>query len=184
MTRLDTVLHPTDLPLAELWAARLDGELFAVDEAFIPIDTPESPEHRARSLSVHCRDRLIAEQLTAAWIWGAAPNPPAKHELCARITARRRSFVVQRSTVREVVIEDDEICELGGILVTSPLRTTIDFARAVDTFDTADAAIVSALIDIGGLTLPDIVHALNRRRNLPHKVRALKRVKQALANSP
>jgi hypothetical protein len=180
MTKLESVLQTADFPLAELCAARLDGELFALDEAFIPIDTPETAVRRAQSLYLHCRGRLIAEQRSAAWIWGATEHPPARHELCARMTARRRSFTVQRSTVREVVIDDDEIHEFDGILVTSLLRTTLDIARTLDTFTAQDAAILGRLIEFGGLTLADMVQALNRRRNLPHKVRALRRVKQAL----
>ena len=43
MTRLATVLTRNDLPSAELHAMRLDGELFAIDEAFAPIDIPETP---------------------------------------------------------------------------------------------------------------------------------------------
>jgi hypothetical protein len=180
MVTLAPVLHQLDLPLAELCAARLDGELFSIDEAFVPVDTIESAEHRARSLLAHCADRLIAERRTAAWVWGAAHDPPARHELAARTDARARPLIVQRSTVREVVIDDDELWLLGGVLVTSVLRTVVDIARSTDSFTDQDSAIVGELMRLGAIDLSDVDGALNRRRNLPNKVRALKRVTQAL----
>jgi predicted anti-sigma-YlaC factor YlaD len=181
MVTLPPVLHQLHLPLAELCAARLDGELFALDEAFVPVDLCDTPEHRARTVYLHCADRLIAELRTAAWIWGAAPLPPVRHELCARITARARPITVQRSVLREVVIEEDELRMLGGVLVTSPLRTTVDIARSSDEFDAQDAEIVRSLFRLGKLELADVRRALDRRRNLPNKVRAMKRIVQALS---
>ncbi|MCU1403664.1 MAG: hypothetical protein JWM70_1988, partial [Microbacteriaceae bacterium] len=38
MSRLESVLCRIDLPEAELQAARLDGEVYAVSECFCPID--------------------------------------------------------------------------------------------------------------------------------------------------
>lgn len=177
--RLGSVLTTDDLPLAELCALRLDGELFAIDEFFTPIDQPDDPAQRARSLAIHCQDRLIAEQRSAAWIWGASDLPPSKHTLCASIGARARPPHVQRALAREVVIDDDEWIQLGGVRVTLPLRTIIDLAR----FDW-DAVLVGELMHLYGITLDDCRAELDRRHNLPNKVRAWKRLSAGSAKPP
>ena len=169
--RLGAVLTTDDLPLAELCALRLDGELFAIDEGFAPIDEPDGPGPRARSLAVHCQDRLIAEQRSAAWIWGASPFPPSRHQLCASIGARARPAHVRRAVAREVVIDDDEWVELSGVRVTLPLRTVIDFAR----FDW-EPSLASELMRLYGITPDDCRAELDRRHNLPNKVRAWQRL--------
>ena len=73
MSRLPGVLFHSDLPEAELHAAKLDGELYPVDQCFSPIDTIEGRWNRARALLLTVPARLIAEQRTAAWIYGAGP---------------------------------------------------------------------------------------------------------------
>src|SRR5687767_11814124 len=99
--RLASVLTSSDLPMAELAAARLDGELFRIDDCYSPIDEVEQPRHRARALGAVLRDRLIAEQRSAAWIWGALDAPPPRHELCVATGARVRPPGLPWMVVRE-----------------------------------------------------------------------------------
>ena len=180
MATLAPVLFDSDLPLAELCAARLDGELFALDDGFCPIDQPETRESRARSIAPHCRDRIIAERHTAAWIWGARDRPPEPLELCANIDARARPIISQRAIRREVVVDPDELREVAGILVTNPLRTAIDIARFSVEFGDFDCAVVGRLVHLGNFTLADCRRALDRRTNLPNKVRAWERLSRAV----
>jgi hypothetical protein len=176
MPKLTAVLLSSDLPLAELCAARLDGELYAIDSGYSPIDLPEDAEQRARSIIELCPDRIIAEQRTAAWIWGATDSPPTRHELCASLGARSKSAVPRRATVREVVIDEVSIVELGGIRVTTPLRTILDLVRFNDDFDDETQRQVGWLMTTFGVALDDCVSALDARRNLPGKRRALVRL--------
>ena len=173
MTRLATVLTPGDLPIAELHAMRLDGELFAIDDAFAPIDLPETSLQRAASLAGYCHEKLIAEQRTAAWIWGAANSAPPRLELCASIGARARPTAPGRMVVREVSITDDELVVLAGVRVTSPLRTVVDLARFQQPFD---ADLVHRLTAACGLTVEQCVDEVHGRRNLPRKKLALARL--------
>lgn len=178
MTRLSAVLTAADLPLAELCAARLDGELYCVDDAFSPVDSPEGPTERAASVAHYCQGRLIAEQNTAAWIWGARPIPPRYHELCASLGARARPAYPLRTLVREVVIDAWEIVTLGGVPVTTPLRTIVDLARFTDEFGQAEAALIIELLRLGRLTIEECLVELERRHNLPNKKRARARLTQ------
>jgi hypothetical protein len=180
MVRLAPVLHPGDLPLAELCAARLDGELVAVDESFVAIDTAVVASVRATAVARDWSPRLIAEQTTAAWIWGAASSPPARHQLCASLERRARPPTPARCVLREVVIDDDEILLAAGVPVTAPLRTLVDIARFSPRFDAAERDIVFNLAALARATLADCRGALDRRRNLPSKRLAWARIREVL----
>ena len=180
MSRLSPVLFTGDLPLAELHAARLDGELVRVDECFSPVDQPDSPALRAASLALQWPQRLIAEQHSAAWVWGALDTPPRRHELCASLGARARPPAARGLTVREVVIADDEIVAIGGQQVTVPSRTIVDLAR----FDPeVPRELLRSLARIGAVSLDDCRRALDRRRNLPNKRPAWALILAALSPS-
>jgi hypothetical protein len=173
--RLPAVLSACDLPLPELQAARLDGELFAIDGCFSPIDEIEQQRHRAASLAAVVPARLIAEQHSAAWVHGALELPPARHEFCADTRARVRPSAPPFS-LREVVIDPEDVIEIGGIGVTTPLRTTLDLARFCVDFGMAERVIACRLMAIGRFEFEDCLAALNRRRNLPGKRQAIARL--------
>lgn len=181
MTRLlPLVLSRRDLPEAELHAARLDGELFAIDECFGPVDLAPQASLRAASLAAILPGRLIAEQRTAAWVLGALLDPPAQHQLCADTAARYRFVGAARFTVREVVLDPGDMTLLSGLRLTTPLRTAIDLARFCAEFGSAETDIVAGLSRIGGFDLPAAIAGLARRRHLPGKVRAAERLRAAL----
>ena len=181
MPRLSPVLSTADLPLAELHAARLDGELVALDACFTPIDIPPTTAHRAAALALQWPERLIAEQRSAAWVWGALWQPPSRHDLCSSLGARARPSEPLRVTAREVAISDDELVHLGPLRVTTPTRTIADLARAPRAFGASEAAVLRRLARVGGVTLDECRAALDRRRNLPNKIVAWQRIVGALA---
>ncbi|TAL44301.1 MAG: hypothetical protein EPN91_04690 [Salinibacterium sp.] len=181
MTRLPAVLSGDDLPLAELHAARLDGELFRVDDCFSPIDEIAQPAHRARALATGLRDRLIAEQRSAAWIWGALETPPAVHQFCVVVGARVTPPGISWMTVREVVLDPSETVTLGGLQVTTPLRTAVDLARFTPDFSQPEVTMVTGLMRLGGFGLTECLDDMDRRRNLPNKRRAARFLRECVA---
>lgn len=174
--RLPSVLSRFDLPQAELHAARLDGELYAVDDCFSPIDEIDRSALRARSLSALFSPRLIAEQRTAAWVFGVLARPPTPHQFCADIAARVRPADIARITVREVVIDESDLLECGGLRVTTPLRTVVDLARFSPSFGERELRIASGIMRLDGLGVAECAAMLDRRRNLPGKRIALDRI--------
>ena len=174
--QLPAVLSSQDLPLPELCAARLDGELFGLCDGFVVVDQPDHRNQRAAAVLIGQPDRVIAEQRTAAWIWGATETPPWPHELCVGSSARVRSSGSGWANVREVVIEPSEISIVAGLQVTTPLRTIIDLARFAIPFGEREARIVKAMIASSQIRLSDCKNALTERRNLPNKRRALERL--------
>jgi hypothetical protein len=166
-------LTSADLPLPELLAARLDGELFSLNLSFFAIDEFETPALRAASLVPHTPANLIAERDTAAWIWGARSAPPAVHEFCSGIGTRGRSGGPLAMTVREVVLDPAELRHLSGLAVTDPQRTLLDLLRFASLFEPAVAV---RLAELAGADRDSCAEALGSRRNLPFRRRALARL--------
>ncbi|MDY0912080.1 type IV toxin-antitoxin system AbiEi family antitoxin [Rathayibacter festucae] len=129
MTRLPSVLIPGQLPLAELCAARLDGEVVALDEGFLLADLPLGPAERGAALLAVVPRGTVADRLSAAWVHGAMPAAPPVHS--ASIDRRNRLHPPMLARVRfhEVRLTDEDVTVLGGCSVTTPERTLIDLAR-------------------------------------------------------
>ncbi|MET4780186.1 type IV toxin-antitoxin system AbiEi family antitoxin [Glaciihabitans sp. UYNi722] len=177
--RLPPVLSRFDLPEAELHAARLDGELYAVDDCFSPIDEIDRRATRAAALSALFPTRLIAEQRTAAWVLGVLARPPVKHQFCADVSARARPMGTARFSLREVVLDESDLLDYSGLRVTTPLRTVVDLARFSPAFGEQEVRMTNALMRLGRFGVGECVAMLDRRRNLPGKRQALARIMAA-----
>lgn len=176
--RLGPVLSRSDLPAPELGALVLDGEGYRVGDCVAPVDEIMGPLVRAASLCAELPPRLIAEQHSAAWIWGAQLDRPRRYEVCADIAARVRPTGGALLQVREVVLLHGDAVELAGLRVTTPMRTAIDLARFVEEWNTREADTVRALLGLAGRSVIDCARVMNRRRNLPNKRIALRRLAQ------
>ena len=183
MPVVPSVLTPVDLPLAELCAARIDGELVAVGAGYRSLATIETPELRIRAVLDAESGRLIAELGTAAWIWGAVDVPPTPHEFCCAHTARFRPNFERDALIREVRLDADDVIRLDGRAVTTPLRTAVDLARARPEFGPVERIAVCELAQYADFTLADATALMNRRANLSGKRRALARLETALSPS-
>ena len=178
---LPRVLFPTaEFSLAELSAARLDGELVAVDDGFTPVDEPSTLALRLQSLAPLLGPRLIVERQSALWVHGFRPFPPTTHQVCVRAGARWRVHGSARLTIREVVMADSDVISVYGAPVTSMLRTAVDIARSSPTLSVVEHAQLAALLQSAGASLAECRELLDRSRHLPHKARALARLAEAL----
>jgi hypothetical protein len=174
--RLQSVLSELDFPIPELCALVLDGEAWWVDGCITSVDETNGPSIRAAALARLIPPGLVAEQHSAAWIWGASTSPPVRHEVCASSTARKRPGFGSGLNVREVVILHTDIAVLAGVAVTTPMRTAIDLARFVEDWTDEESRVVAQLLALGECTVLDCARAINRRRNLPNKKLALERL--------
>lgn len=120
------------LSQAELTAACLDGDLVGVGDAYIPADAVETAALRAGSLARILRDTLAATHLTAAWIHGALPLPPARHTV-QRAVGRRLHLTPARWVVyRDRAVPPHDLQLIGGVRVTDTVRTIVDLSRIDD----------------------------------------------------
>lgn len=176
MTRiLGSVLDASELPLAELQAARLDGQLIACAGRYVTIDAPDAAEVRAALVHGGRSDRVIVELRSAAWVHGVVPRPPSVPQLCVSVSARTHRGPT--AGLREVRFEQGDLVSLGGVLVTSPLRTALDLVRTADDREhSADRGALRELLRAAGVSPRRASELLDARRKLPGKARALRRL--------
>ncbi|MBX3078107.1 MAG: hypothetical protein KF692_02595 [Cryobacterium sp.] len=180
--RMPTVLSGAELPEQELISATLDGELQRVGDAFCPIDTVVGVSQRAASVAACAPDWAIAERLTAAWIYGAIPGLPRPLQLSVDSRIRLHPISTRFVVYREVVVDEGDLAVIGGMPVTTALRTAIDLARSFAHFSGRHEDVVSRLAAVGEFSLAECVDAIDARRNLPNKHAALQRLRRSLAD--
>ncbi|HEV7186102.1 MAG TPA: hypothetical protein VGN33_16550 [Leifsonia sp.] len=178
---LPRFLDPSVLPLAELHAARLDGHLYRVGDAFVTIDTPDSAELRAAAFRLVAPKAAVADRLTASWIHGARAGPPAPLHVCVDSAHRVSGRSLQGLDVRQSILSRGDIVLLGDAKVTSPLRTVVDLLRSVDRFTPAAAVELRGLLALAGADVFDCRERLQRHDRIPGTRRALERL-SALAD--
>lgn len=134
MTASPFLYLPGDrLSATELSAARLDGDVVEVGDAYMPADAVETAALRAGSLAAILGDALAATHLSAAWVHGAIPEPPARHS-AQRAVARRVSAVHDRRIrVRDTTLDPADVLRIGGMRVTTTRRTMADLCRSTET---------------------------------------------------
>ncbi|MCH6470257.1 type IV toxin-antitoxin system AbiEi family antitoxin [Sinomonas terrae] len=176
--RLPQILVPgRPFTSSELQAMANDGVLQQlVGDSYAPATSTPTPELRAASLAAMLNARLkrrtVVGRMSAAWIYGCAPAPPAPVLL---VPAPRRLSSTGRghgALVHEVVLGDFDISEFGAILVTSPLRTAVDIA--VHSEGTLAAQTLRRLLGQPGLGLTSslVRRAVETLPRQPHKQRA------------
>ncbi len=131
MPRIPDLLDEREWSPAELSAAALDGELYAVGGAWRPVDLPATPAARAASIAPIIElvgEEAVAYGATAAWIWGAATAEPTLVDVAIRHDLRL-VVVAPRLRVHQVHLTLPDLSPCGRLVVTSPLRTAIDLVR-------------------------------------------------------
>lgn len=122
---------------AELQAMASDGVLTQLSQrGYLPPGAASTPQLRARAAACTIpppiRQRVVAGRMTAAWIYGCAGEPDRTALL---VDANRRVSSLRATrgcTFHEVRLGPFDVVSLGGLMVSSPLRTAVDIALHVD----------------------------------------------------
>jgi hypothetical protein len=175
---LGSLLTDRDLPAAELCSARLDGELVPVGEGWSPVDLPVGEAVRAQAAALLVPPRVIAERMTAAWIFGVVPEP-TRHHFCVDARSRAHLSPSPRIQLREVSCTPEDTTVLGGLRVTTPLRTVIDLARHGAVEEQALLRVIAALLAYGRLDPQAAIQRLSLTPKAPHTGLAHRRVRTA-----
>jgi hypothetical protein len=165
----------------ELQSMAADGVLTHVyQHGYTLPGAPSSPQLRARAAALAVppaiRQRVVAGRMTAAWIYGCAREPD---RLALLVDAKRRISSLRSTrgcTLHEVRLGPFDVVSLGGLMVSSPLRTALDVAMHVDP-ERAVPALRQLLerpeLDVRLRLLCRAVEATPR---LPHKKAALEKL--------
>ncbi|WP_165808038.1 MULTISPECIES: type IV toxin-antitoxin system AbiEi family antitoxin [unclassified Microbacterium] len=119
------------LSQAELSAARIDGHVFEIGEAYAPADLVETADLRAASVAVFVHPGTAASGPTAAWIHGAGDAAPSVHHVKRAVDRRLRPRTSARLVFHDTVLPAPDMQLIGGIAVSTPARTMLDLATAL-----------------------------------------------------
>lgn len=163
-----------DASLAELMAARLDGDVVEVGEAFLPADAVETREMRAGSLLGWIRPGLAVTHETAAWVHGALPAAPVSVTVQRASARRPHAIHDHRLRYRDMRLPEQDLIRIAGLAVSTPLRTFMDLVRDRVVRDGEhDCVAVNALLGHDASLVSRAVVALTESGPVPFKRGAL-----------
>lgn len=116
---------------AELSAARIDGHVIDLGDAYVPADLVETAAVRAGTLASLVRPGTAAAGPTAAWIHGAGDAPPAVHHVKRSADRRIRPRTSARLVFHDTLLAVSDLQLIGGIAVSTPVRTLADLATTL-----------------------------------------------------
>jgi hypothetical protein len=177
------VLGTDDLPLAELCAARIDGELVAIDDGWAPVDEPDLPSFRAAVVALRVPRSLIIERRSAAWVHGALDLPPAVAQFCVPHAERVAAISDRRTQVREVMLGEGDVVDYRGVRCTSAVRTAFDLLRDATSTDDDAIAIVARFVAERPAVIEAVRTRLDASRRMPHRALAVQRLDGAAARA-
>ncbi|WP_157359058.1 hypothetical protein [Arthrobacter sp. Soil782] len=169
----------------ELQAMRMDGLMAHVcGESYVRTDQPSTPAIRAQSAintvprSLHARVALARQ--SAAWVYGCSPAP----SVVSLVTDHRRRTTALPAfcdaVMHQVTLGPCDLSTIGGVPVTSPLRTALDVA--IHGQDSWAVETLKSIAAAPGLRCPLhlVILSLESSVRVPGKARALSRLREAL----
>lgn len=119
------------LSAAELSAARIDGHLVELGDAYVPADLVEGRHTRAASVAHLVQEGAAASGPTAAWIHGARDAAPVRHHLSRAVPRRIRPVAHRRLVFHDSPVPPADVEQIDVIAVTTVERTFVDLALAL-----------------------------------------------------
>lgn len=176
-------LYAPGMPFAgpELQSLAADGLLARLHQnGYTLPEVPASPQLRARAAAgavpPSVRQRVVAGRMTAAWIYGCAAEPD---RLALLVDAKRRVSSLRSTrgcTLHEVKLGPFDVVSLGGLMVSSPLRTALDLALHVDAVRAIPALAALLARPQQDVRLRLLVLAIEATPRVPHKRAALEKL--------
>jgi hypothetical protein len=162
----------------ELQSLAADGILAQFHQhGFTLPEAPASPQLRARAAAnavpAAVRQRVVAGRMTAAWIYGCAAEPD---KLALLVDAKRRISGLRNTrgcTLHEVRLGPFDVVSMGGLMVSSPLRTALDIALHVEAHRALPALTGLLARPEKDVRLRLLVLAIEATPRVPHKRAAL-----------
>jgi hypothetical protein len=162
----------------ELQTLAADGVLSRFHQhGFALPDVQVSAQLRARAAAnvvpAAVRQRVVAGRMTAAWIYGCADEPD---RLALLVDAKRRISSLRNTrgcTLHEVRLGPFDVVSMGGLMVSSPLRTAVDIALHVEAHRALPALSGLLARPENDVRLRLLVLAIEATPRVPHKRAAL-----------
>jgi hypothetical protein len=129
MREYERMENLSDLSASVLSAEKLSGNVVALGVFYSPLITSQSQKSRLLCALQPQQHGVVFSGETAAWIWGALRNPPAKMEYSVRAERRVSIRAGAPHTKRERQFRAGDVSQIDGFEVTSPLRTVFDLLQ-------------------------------------------------------
>lgn len=158
-----------EFSIAELSAARLDGDLVVVGAAFAAAGTPIDHRHRAAAIAADVPPGCTVVGRSAAWLHSGSGAAPLPLEIGVAGPTSRWSRPHRSARSMRIRPEHRELVGFGPATVTtlSPVGTIIDLARMPRR--RGDDELMRAIASRRGIAADDVLAALDRWTHLPGK---------------
>lgn len=143
MAERDSATIDDMLPIAEMHAMRLDGELMLLGDSATHVDRVVDVADRLRSLGVRLRRQHIVSGRAAAWVHGAMPLPRV---IDVAVLRHRRADAPDGCSLHIRSVALHECVTHAGRTVTGRLRTVVDLL-ADEPFDDDVRTAIPLLVD-------------------------------------
>ncbi|MBO9520374.1 MAG: hypothetical protein J7518_02455 [Nocardioidaceae bacterium] len=134
-----------------------------IGNVYVVAQVPDSMELRLAGLRLVVPERAVVTDRTAGWLHGATMVlAPGDHLILPRVSAfhRGRGLRLRNELVSsgQRMMPDEHVMEIGGIRVTTPLRTACDLGRLLRR-DSAFAAL-DAMLRLGAFDQEELLEAI------------------------
>lgn len=120
-------------PLALQHAMRLRGVLLPCGPGMRGVGWPDTPLVRLAAIAGSLEGGHVAALLTAAWVWGAAPDPGSPLSV-AGSAGQARICRASNTHRYELRLSPADVTMLGEFGVTTPKRTILDLLHLSASF--------------------------------------------------
>lgn len=140
---------------------------------YVHVDVPDSRELRVQAIRLVTPPYAVVSDSSAAWLRGVETfRPSDRFDLVpSLVIPHGESRTTQRNVVcREAYIDRADVEDIDGVLVTTPLRTTIDLLRGLwrpYALAAGDGMARAGLVEAG-----EVVAYIRRLRGFPGVVQA------------
>jgi len=161
---------------AVLSAERMNGTIVPLGHYYAPIINANSMVARLHcSLQPHHPD-VIFSGLTAAWVWGALRDAPARMEYSVRANKRISIRTQIPHIKREMQFSSSDVVRIGPFEVTSPLRTVFDLVQSSAPMTVEMRVACRLLLLREDSARKKILHTLKNKPRTPHATRVREQI--------
>ncbi|RWZ61413.1 hypothetical protein ELQ92_10455 [Labedella populi] len=173
-----------EFSIAELSAARLDGDLVGVGTAYAPIGDLVDHRHRAAAIATDVPPGGIVVGRSAAWLHSGCGRLPLPLEIGVTGPATRWRRPYRSTRSMRIRPEHREVVGIDGssVVTLSPIATILDLARVGDL--ASDDTLIRAVAQQRGVSPAEVFAALDGWSHLPGKRDALARLEECFAPQP
>lgn len=135
-------------------------------DLYVPWDYPDALSDRAAAARLVVPDHVVAVDGTAAWVWGVDTRRPWELDVppAVELFSLRGHTRVRRDDVRGGVrdLSERDLTSIDGLLVTQPIRTSLDLACRRRRYDALAA--MDGLARVQGAGAEQLMSELTRFR--------------------